>query len=378
MADIVPLSEVNVDPLGDTMLDFLIDMDQEEAFIDFKETLSTSKSYPFPKIAKDIFAFSNYGGGFLLIGFKERKTPLDSSKNLASHEKRRFLPVGLPTDYCVDSADLQSKFNAYCINPITLFYKEFTRSFGGVELKFAALYIPGAIKTLTPSKDGLYKDEQGKSHQAFNANIVLFRRGTQSVPATVEEIEFIKSRASRSEYRLSVIDGRPDEISETLYSNLLEVKQVPERVWSGSLGDDFRYKQHGIPQSIVYITWDGKAITFSDLSQLNNPLRRTLEISTITCQNTAAWLTDQDKQDVIIWLLNKELVYKASCIRLQKEDRKNKFYFPCDSENRKETWTPRYRKTSALSVAQRMWASQLNRFIWWHLAVSARFHFING
>jgi hypothetical protein len=66
------LPEVYVDPLGDIMLDFIIAKDKEEPFIDFKASLEITKRSPFPKIAKDIFAFSNYGGGFLLIGFKER------------------------------------------------------------------------------------------------------------------------------------------------------------------------------------------------------------------------------------------------------------------------------------------------------------------
>jgi hypothetical protein len=67
------LPEVKVEPLGDLMLDFLIDRDNESAYVDFKEVIDISKEGPFAKIAKDIFALSNYGGGFILIGFKERK-----------------------------------------------------------------------------------------------------------------------------------------------------------------------------------------------------------------------------------------------------------------------------------------------------------------
>ena len=64
------LPEVDVKPLGKLILDFLIQRDKEEPFIDFKEKISISKGYPFVKIAKDFFAFSNYGGGYLLLGFK--------------------------------------------------------------------------------------------------------------------------------------------------------------------------------------------------------------------------------------------------------------------------------------------------------------------
>lgn len=62
------LPEVDVEPLGDLMLDFLIEHDKEETFLDFKETLSIARNAPFAKVAKDAFAFSNYGGGFLATG----------------------------------------------------------------------------------------------------------------------------------------------------------------------------------------------------------------------------------------------------------------------------------------------------------------------
>ena len=88
---ILSLPEVNVEPLGDTMLDFLIERDHEEPFIDFKEKMSISKKSPFSKIAKDIFAFSNYGGGFIILGFKKRKKLNLKNKIKLSRHKPTFL-----------------------------------------------------------------------------------------------------------------------------------------------------------------------------------------------------------------------------------------------------------------------------------------------
>ena len=59
------LPEVKVEPLGDLMLNFLIGRDNESEYVDFKEIIDVSRNGPFAKIAKDIFAFSNYGGGIL-------------------------------------------------------------------------------------------------------------------------------------------------------------------------------------------------------------------------------------------------------------------------------------------------------------------------
>src|SRR2546422_10046120 len=115
-------NEINVDPLGDIMLDYLIGHDDEESFLDFKEIIDISKRSPFPKLAKDIFAFANYGGGWILIGFKRRqRNPEEDGP------RRNYELVGLPDSYSVDGADLQNKFNAYCSTPITLRHHEFYR-----------------------------------------------------------------------------------------------------------------------------------------------------------------------------------------------------------------------------------------------------------
>jgi hypothetical protein len=52
MASKNELPEVHVNPLGDMMLDFLIDRDKEDADIDFKQTLGIGKEYLFAKIAE--------------------------------------------------------------------------------------------------------------------------------------------------------------------------------------------------------------------------------------------------------------------------------------------------------------------------------------
>ena len=40
----------------------------------FKEIVDVSREGLLAKIAKDIFTFVDYGGGFILIGFQEHKT----------------------------------------------------------------------------------------------------------------------------------------------------------------------------------------------------------------------------------------------------------------------------------------------------------------
>jgi hypothetical protein len=84
-------------------------------------------------------------------------------------------------------------------------------------------------------------------------------------------------------------------------------------------------------------------------------------------------MADDNRRRVIIRLLNKELRYVARRIGLVEEPEKQKFYYPCDGEYREETWTTRFGKPSTVKVAQRIQAKQLQRSVFWHSAVIARF-----
>lgn len=358
------------------MLDFLIKRDKEEAFIDFKETLSISKNVPFAKIVKDIFAFSNYGGGFLLIGFKEK--PKSGSVDSQPEEKRTFLLAGLPEDFHIDQADLQGKFNAYSNFPIPLQYHEFFRDINGSNKKFAAIYVPPSTCILKPIKDGFYLDGNGKKHTAFMTDSVLFRRGTQSIVASKEEIAWIQQRVETQGYRLSVLSGQPDQIQETLYANLLEVIQISKVVWTAPFKSNNPYQpcESKEPSMHVFMRWNSRMLTFEDISKPENPLRKIIDTKSIRMEELSVWMADEDKQRAITYLLNKELRFLTERLGLLHEPNREKFYYPCDGESRGETWIPRFRSSSTLTVAQRIWAQQLKRFIFWHVAVIARFTYL--
>ena len=355
--------EVNIDPLGDLMLNFLIEKDSETEFIDLKATINIAHDAPFAKIAKDIFAFSNYGGGWIFVGFKE-KTGEEASTN------RQFIQIGLPDDFHIDQASLQEKFNAYSDMPIAIQYREFFRNIDGNTQKFAVIYIPGSTSILKPTKDGEYFTEE-KCKYAFRTGEILIRRGTQSIPASDEEIEFIKRRAKIEGYSLSVLSGQPDKIQEVLYSNLFEVTKLPESVWSADLA--VSYELPKAARDINYILSNKQLITFVNLTTYNGSLRTFINLNTIHNEPTIRGLSEENKQRKVIALLNKEIATHCHKLGLLHEPNKNKFYFPCDADNREEQWKPRFRISSTRLVAKKIWAEQLKRYIYWHIAVNARF-----
>ena len=158
---------------------------------------------------------SNYGGGYLLLGFKETKTG-------------SIAPIGLPLDFHIDQAQLQEKFNAYSNSPIVLHYKEVKKKVNAENKKFAIVYIPPSTTILTPTKSGTYTDEHGKSRKVFEKGEVFIRRGTQSVPAILKEIKYIEKRASKAQYKISLLTGKPDKVTENLFGNFFEVIELPK------------------------------------------------------------------------------------------------------------------------------------------------------
>jgi hypothetical protein len=206
----------------------------------------------------------------------------------------------------------------------------------------------------------------------------LFRRGTQSISASKEEEQYIKRRAEKEGYKISVLSGNPDQVKETLYSNLFEVTKTPEFIWTAKPSDKFYEMERHIPYTETYTFWNKQLVTFSDISSKQCPLFGLLDPSSVERHNLNEWLKDSDKQRIVMYLLNKELRRLANRLGLIQEEKLDKFYYSCDDEFRVVTWKPRFRASSSPKVAQRMWANQLKRFIFWHLAVIAQFTFLGG
>lgn len=348
------------------MLKFLIERDSEEPYVDFKEIIDTSKNSPFAKLAKDIFAFSNYGGGIILVGFKER-SDTDDPRLVSDNEDRNFIPVGLPNNFHLDQAALQEKFNSYSTSPLELRYREFHLRIRDVNRRFGAIYVPPSINTITPRIDGIYSD-RGKVRLSFKSGSVLIRRGTQSIVASEEEKEWIKRRAESIGYRISILSGKPDRVFETLHSNMLPVEKLPSLVWT-AITDELTPGE----SDYVFAPWGSGVVTLSDLSRADDATINSLNLQVISSRPTRDWLMHKDRNLLIMQLLNDEIRALTRRIGLLEEPRKLKFYYQCNEESRTETWKTRSGRLSTLTVAQRMWAQQLKKYIYWHIAVTARF-----
>jgi len=307
----------------------------------------------------------------MLIGFRDKANAISQWEKDYS---RRYVPVGLPLEFHMDQANLQSKFDPYCIHPPAIGYREFVRQVEGGPRKFAAIFVPPSSEILKAAKSGKYPGVDGRAHKPFDVASILFRHGTQSKIATKNEIDFIARRVKDTQYKLSVLNGQPDRVEETIYSNLFEVKEMPRFIYTARRSATFwNPDQERALRDHVAVYWNSRDVTFENLSDVRNPLWQSVLTETITFEETNSWVTDDAKRYIVERLLNAELIVLARQIELMKDPGRLRFYFPCPEDSRTVVWSPRFKDKSQLVVAKKTYSAKLRRNVCIHIAVNAQF-----
>lgn len=369
------------DPTGGYAFSYLLHQSHETPFHDFKRTINIAKGSPdFPKIIKDVYAFSNYGGGWLVLGVREN----DYSD---PEIKGKFIKAGLPDDFQLDDASLQEKINSYLDEPIGIKYNEFFSTINDEKRKFALIYFSPSSKIMIPPRDVIYRVGD-KKKTAVEKGTVYTRRGTQSIPASAYEKGLIDKRLLKEEYRLSILSGEPDEIEEILYSNLFEVKSIPEKIYTGaaqygSFHDEIEALRAIFPGQrhfpLNYATIEGKTVTFANLADFADIHSKLVNTSTVSKEHTLQWVEDQDKANIVMGLLNRELAKKAMEEGMKADRSRKKLYYEATGGNeRKEQWSTKHRGVQQKQVVKKMWAQPLSRHAYLHQAVKATIMRIGG
>ena len=369
------------DPVGDYVIDYLLAQTKETTFHDFKWTVDITKdSQDFTKIIKDVYAFSNYGGGWLVLGVKQNDHSNEKNKG-------KFIKAGLPDDFELEDASLQEKINSFLDEPISIQYTEFTRTINRDNKKFALIYFPPSSKIMVSKKDIKY-NTGNKERTAVLKNIVYTRRGTQSIIASDYEKKLIKNRLEKENYRLSILNGEPENVHEIIYSNLFEVTKLPEKVYLGTtkynsfpkILEALRLTHPGMyyfPLNLRF--YEDKIVTFANLNDVLNIHREIVDTNKITQESVADWLENEDKEKIIISLLNKEVTDKARGQGMQYDNDSSKLYYALGSDQieRKEEWPSRYRGLQKKQVSKKRWSDKLKRYICLHAAIRTRIMRIN-
>jgi hypothetical protein len=349
--------------MDDIVTRYLLSQKRETSEIDFKLIIDVGKNADFCKMVKDIFAMSNYGGGYLVIGFQETPTG-------------RYEPVGLPENYHIDSATIQEKFNAYSNEPLSLDYSELEKEIGAEKRKFAILYVPPSPVILKPIKYATYFDDKTrKEKKLFSRDEIFIRRGTQSVHASLNEIKYIENRAKQTEYKISILSGEPDVVNENLYGNFFPVIKKPDYVFEAEVSNNIHFRYFETRQKpYVSPKFSGKLYSFCDLS--GEPFGKFLKQGSQRKKPLDDWLQCYNTKNILIQLFNTELRYSALENKMKFAGKnKNIFFYPTMEKERYEAWEGRFRKASK-RVAFKTFIPETGETIFAHDAAHIHFQFI--
>lgn len=364
------------DPVGDYVCNYLVSRTNETPHYDFKWTLDiTRQSQDVAKIMKDVCAFSNYGGGWLILGIKQND---HADKNI----RGKFVKVGLPNSFELEDAALQEKINSNLTEPISIRYKEFYHTVRKENRRFALIYLPPSSTIVVSKKDIKYR-VGNKDKVAVHKDAVYTRRGTQSIEAWDVEQVAIERRLERENYRCSILSGEPDQVREEIYSNLFEVKSVPKKVYVGAArckpGEMIKFLQQAHPEQPYFPLkcrpYNGKIVTFADLDDPADIHSEIVLPGTKSQESVSDWLEDPDKEDIVVSLLNMEVVGKADERGMRYDRRAKRLYYVISqtNEERKEKWPTRHKGVQEKQVAKRL---DPDHFL--HSAVRTAIMRING
>ena len=178
------------DPLCDEAFEVLLNFREEEGYVDYKLTFHKDDERAWLELTKDVMAFANTNGGYLVFGLEDRS----------------FKQVGLD-DNAVrtiqDSNALMQKINRHADPEITsVRSKSFTME-GKI---FVAILIPPSLgKTHLISKDAAFKFPSGEVKVLLRKGTIYIRRsGTNHLVDARDLDEIVDRRITY--YKSSLLD----------------------------------------------------------------------------------------------------------------------------------------------------------------------------
>src|SRR5438552_9668051 len=167
---------------------------------------------------------------------------------------------------------------------------------------------------------------------------------------------------------MSVISGNPDRVKETLYGTLFEVLRIPDFVFSG------RLSMEQIPFSAElaspFVIQNPYLYHFADPTL--GLLKPFVKEKTIESHKVAEWLPDKDHRNVILWLLDKCLIWEGRQRNMYGSGKKLFYPLPEGQTVREESW-PGVARGASRQVAGMMYASQLGEAVGVDQAVEVHF-----
>lgn len=188
-----------LEPLSNGKTDFILNYKGETFYIDFKVSFNTNEQREWLKIAKDIYAFANTYGGYIVFGIRDKT----------------FEKIGIEDKdwkIIIDPDNIQKRINSYVLPPIT----SVTTAHNIIADKnFIIVHIPPSLgETHIVVKEGKYQNKKGEEVIELRKGEIYVRRSGSSVLIEPNDLN-------------DIIKRRIDYYKKTLLQNIAKVVEAP-------------------------------------------------------------------------------------------------------------------------------------------------------
>lgn len=188
------------DPLSRETAEFLTNYGEEDSRLDYKLTIDPASDRDWLELTKDISAFANTFGGYLVFGVRNQNKDL----------------VGLPSEIeglLGDANNLLQKINRH-LDPAIEHLRAKTFDFDG--LRIVILMVPQSRgRTHVISKDGEFTHKSGKKQTLLRKGTFYIRRSAGNHLADSRDLE-------------AVVERRIDQFRASLMEKVAKVVSTPE------------------------------------------------------------------------------------------------------------------------------------------------------
>ncbi len=201
----------STDPLTDEALQVTLNLREETTLVDFKVAFHTHEEREWLEITKDVMAFANTYGGYLVFGVK------DGTYELVGLEE--------PTVKVLrDPNQLMQKINRYVEPPVTSLR---SRSIAIDSRTYVVVLVPASLgHTHVVSKDGAFKFPSGEERVVLRQGTCYVRRSAGNHLVDSHDLDAIISR--RIDYfKSSLMDKIAKVVDSSVDSKVLVVSEVP-------------------------------------------------------------------------------------------------------------------------------------------------------
>jgi predicted HTH transcriptional regulator len=187
------------DPLSNEALQKLIAYKEEDLYVDYKESFDHKNNKQWLEITKDVMAFANTQGGYIVIGVRHKP----------------FIVIGLEdsiVDFLAETNNILQKVNRY-ISPS--FTNIRTKKYKTEDGNIVVIHIPESKgRTHIVVKEASYKYPDGRTEMVLRPGMIYVRRSATNNVMTPDDLEFILAR-------------RLDYYKESLFNRISRVVQAP-------------------------------------------------------------------------------------------------------------------------------------------------------